>query len=81
MREDEKAKGSWWHTLPGTLTALSGVVTAVAGLLVALNQTGVFSFKLEVWICMHETLRGTPRIRLMFDHLAKALGAYVAEVA
>ena len=45
MREDEKAKGSWWHTLPGTLTALSGVVTAVAGLLVALNQTGVFSFK------------------------------------
>lgn len=45
MREDEKAKGSWWHTLPGTLTALSGVVTAVAGLLVALNQTGFFNFK------------------------------------
>lgn len=42
--------------------------------------TGVFSFKLEVWICMHETLRGTPRIRLMFDHLAKTLAAYVAEV-
>ena len=42
---------------------------------------GAFSFKLEVWICMHETLRGTPRIRLMFDHLAKTLGAYVAEVA
>jgi len=41
---------------------------------------GLFSFKLEVWICMHETLRGTPRIRLMFDHLAKTLGAYVAEV-
>ena len=42
---------------------------------------GSFSFKMEVWICMHETLRGTPRIRLMFDHLAKTLGAYVAEVA
>jgi DNA-binding transcriptional LysR family regulator len=41
---------------------------------------GAFSFKLEVWICMHETLRGTPRIRLMFDHLARTLGAYVAEV-
>ena len=39
----------------------------------------LFSFQLEVWICMHETLRGTPRIRLMFDHLAKTLGAYVAE--
>lgn len=41
---------------------------------------GVFSFKMEVWICMHETLRGTPRIRLMFDYLARTLGAYVAEV-
>lgn len=41
---------------------------------------GAFSFKLEVWICMHETLRGTPRIRLMFDHLARTLGDYVAEV-
>src|SRR5690606_14894753 len=28
-----------------------------------------FSFKMEIWICMHETLRGSPRMRLMFDHL------------
>ena len=28
---------------------------------------------------MHETLRGSPRMRLMFDHLAKELGAYAAE--
>ena len=39
-----------------------------------------FGFKLDMWICMHETLRGTPRIRLMFDHLARTLAAYVAEV-
>ncbi|WP_296595037.1 LysR family transcriptional regulator [Phenylobacterium sp.] len=38
----------------------------------------VFSFKLEIWICMHETLRGSPRMRLMFDHLAEELGAYAA---
>lgn len=38
-----------------------------------------FSFKLDVWICMHETLRGSPRIRLMFDHLVRELGAYVAQ--
>lgn len=38
-----------------------------------------FSFKLDIWICMHETLRGSPRMRLMFDHLAKELGAYVAK--
>jgi DNA-binding transcriptional LysR family regulator len=38
-----------------------------------------FSFKLEIWICMHETLRGSPRMRLMFDHLAQELGAYAAQ--
>ena len=39
----------------------------------------LFSFKLDIWICMHETLRGSPRMRLMFDHLAKELAAFVAE--
>ncbi|WP_068878291.1 LysR family transcriptional regulator, partial [Phenylobacterium sp. CCH9-H3] len=38
-----------------------------------------FSFKLDIWICMHETLRGSPRMRLMFDHLAQELGAYAAK--
>ena len=37
-----------------------------------------FSFKLDLWICMHETLRGSPRMRLMFDHLAKEFAAYAA---
>ncbi len=45
MNENEKPKSSWWQTVPGTLTALSGVFTAVAGLLVALNQTGFFVHK------------------------------------
>jgi len=40
-----------------------------------------FGFKLDVWICMHESLRGSPRMRLMFDHLAKELGAYAQEGA
>lgn len=40
-----------------------------------------FGFKLEIWICMHETLRGSPRMRLMFDHLAKEFAAFVAEDA
>lgn len=34
------------------------------------------TFKLPIWICMHETLRGSPRMRLMFDHLAKELAEY-----
>ncbi|HKP78601.1 MAG TPA: LysR family transcriptional regulator [Phenylobacterium sp.] len=40
----------------------------------------LFSFKLDIWICMHETLRGSPRMRLMFDHLAQELAAYSARV-
>jgi DNA-binding transcriptional LysR family regulator len=39
----------------------------------------IFTFQLELWICMHETLRGSPRMRLMFDHLVAELTAYVAE--
>lgn len=37
-----------------------------------------FGFRLDIWICMHETLRGSPRMRLMFDHLAKELGDFAA---
>jgi DNA-binding transcriptional LysR family regulator len=40
---------------------------------------GAFQFELEVWICMHENLKGSRRMRLMFDHLADSLGAYAAE--
>jgi DNA-binding transcriptional LysR family regulator len=48
-----------------------------AGLIPVLPD--VFGFKLDLWICMHETLRGSPRMRLMFDHLAQELGAYAAQ--
>lgn len=40
----------------------------------------LFGFSLPIWICMHETLRGSPRMRLMFDHLAKEFAAYAADV-
>jgi DNA-binding transcriptional LysR family regulator len=39
---------------------------------------GVFGFRLEIWICMHENLKGSRRMRLMFDHLAASLTAYAA---
>jgi DNA-binding transcriptional LysR family regulator len=39
----------------------------------------LFGFKLDAWIVMHETLRGNPRMRLMFDHLSRELAAYAAE--
>jgi DNA-binding transcriptional LysR family regulator len=38
-----------------------------------------FGFRLEVWICMHENLKGSRRMRTMFDYLATRLAAYCAE--
>lgn len=40
---------------------------------------GGFSFELEVWICMHESLKASRRMRLMSDHLADRLKTFVAE--
>jgi len=34
-------------------------------------------FSLEVWLVMHEDVRATPRIRLLFDHLARGLTEFV----
>jgi DNA-binding transcriptional LysR family regulator len=34
-------------------------------------------FSLEVWLAMHEDLKSTLRVRLLFDHLAIGLKAYV----
>jgi DNA-binding transcriptional LysR family regulator len=36
-----------------------------------------FEFALETWVVMHEDLRGSPRTRLVFDHLVDGLRAYV----
>ena len=40
-----------------------------------------FSFELEMWICMHESLKASRRMRLMSDHLADRLKAFIAESA
>jgi DNA-binding transcriptional LysR family regulator len=34
-------------------------------------------FELEVWVAMHEDMRSTGRVRVLFDHLAAGLSAYV----
>jgi len=34
-------------------------------------------FSLEMWLAMHEDLRASWRVRLLFDHLAAGLAAYV----
>jgi len=34
-------------------------------------------FALEIWLAMHENLKGTRRVRLLFDHLADGLKGFV----
>ena len=36
-----------------------------------------FSFTREMWLLMHRDAKSTRRVRLLFDHLATGLGAYV----
>lgn len=36
-----------------------------------------FSFQMECWIAMHENLKGSRRMRLMFDHLAAGFAEYL----
>jgi DNA-binding transcriptional LysR family regulator len=38
-----------------------------------------FHFELEIWVAMHENLKGSRRMRLMFDHLVEGLAGFVAE--
>jgi DNA-binding transcriptional LysR family regulator len=54
-----------------------GVAGSVAPALVAILPREV-RFELEVWLVMHEALRKTTRIKLMFDHLVAEMSGYVA---
>ena len=42
-------------------------------------MSNVVVFRLGVWIVMHENLRGSLRMRAMFDHLVEGVSAYVKE--
>ena len=39
---------------------------------------GALRFELEMWVVMHEVLRTTTRVKLMFDHLVAGLTRYAA---
>lgn len=59
---------------------IGGCQDAIAARLPALVpvMTGAFHYSLEMWLVMHEDLRASRRVRLLFDHLAEALSAYAA---
>ena len=40
---------------------------------------GALSFRLEIWVCMHENLKTSRRMRLMFDHQAAGLAEVVGD--
>jgi hypothetical protein len=43
MRMDNGRQHSWWATLPGVLTGVAAVLSAVSGLVLAINQLDLFS--------------------------------------
>jgi hypothetical protein len=45
MSENATKSGSFWRTLPGFLTAIGGVITALATLVAALSAAGFFHSK------------------------------------
>ncbi len=52
---------SWWHTLPGVLTAAGGVITAIATLITALYQAGYFSSESGSAIISGEEITTNPK--------------------
>jgi DNA-binding transcriptional LysR family regulator len=57
--------------------AVQHAVARRAGLVPVLANA--FHFELEIWIAMHENLKGSKRMRLMFDHLVEGMAGFVAE--
>jgi len=40
---DEKPTTSWWQTIPGIMTGLAAIITAITGLILAINHTSARS--------------------------------------
>jgi DNA-binding transcriptional LysR family regulator len=58
--------------------AQAGIAARDTALVPVLSNA--IGFKLEMWLVMHEDLRASRRVRLLFDHLATALKAYAARI-
>lgn len=56
MPEEHK---SFWSTIPGIITAIATLVTAIGGFLVVLNQIGVFGTKQEPKVDEKKVVTGT----------------------
>lgn len=58
---------------------IGGMQTLIARESPGLRQVlpKIFHFELDMWLVMHESLRSVHRVRLVFDHLAERLRAWV----
>lgn len=45
MAENDGTGKSWWSTMPGVLTALAAIITALGGLVAILSQSGLLGHK------------------------------------
>ena len=59
---------------------IGGCQDAIAARMPALVPVlpDAFRYAIEMWLVMHEDLRGSRRVRLLYDHLAGALSDYAA---
>ena len=64
-----------YHHESSELVARKFAAAQHAGLVPVLANA--FSFQMECWIAMHENLKGSRRMRLMFDHLVAGFGEYL----
>ena len=47
MTQPQGSKGSFWSSIPGVITAVTGLLGAISGLILALNQIGIFGRSAE----------------------------------
>lgn len=45
---EQKTGTSWWQTLPGVLTGIAAVITAVGGMIAVIHQSGLFGKEVPI---------------------------------
>lgn len=85
MTNESGGTGSWWATLPGILTAIATVITALTGLLAILAQNGVLGEKSKNFITGQTAVVSTasvkPELVAANDKAAAATGITEAQLA
>lgn len=65
---EQKTDPSWWQTLPGVLTGIAAVITAVGGAIAVLHQSGLFG-------------KGTSSAASSADHREQSTSAKISSSA